>query len=215
MFSFKRRKTEKRLKICIGGDGGVGKTSYFKSLIGLNDTKYKHERNYNATPLNQYNLVILKIITESNGEILLDIWDTAGQEFKDGDLRDSFLANADGSIILYDIQNAQTRHNVNNWLERIRLICDENIPAVIVGNKMDKAKNNRENVIRECRFTSLTNIKTMLFSVRQRNNYSNPEKKGIFQVLDPIELLLQMYLNDKYLTIKNIEIINTQLINTL
>jgi small GTP-binding protein len=214
MFSFKRAKTQKRLKICIGGDGGVGKTSYFKALMGLNDKKYKHERNYNATPLNQYNLIILKVNTETNGEIILDIWDTAGQEFKDGDLRDSFLANADGAIILYDIQNAQTRQNVNNWLDRIRKICNETIPAVIVGNKMDKAKTDRANVIRECRFTSLTNIKTMLFSVRQRNNYSNSKSKGIAQVLDPIELLLQMYLNDKYLVITDIEVINSQLVNS-
>ena len=61
---------------------------------------------------------------------------------------------------------------------------------------MDKVKKNRDNIARECRFTSLTNIKTMLFSVRQRNNYSNSEKKGIFQVLDPFELLLQMYMKD-------------------
>lgn len=210
----KRRKTTKRLKICIGGDGGVGKTSYFKAIMGLNDTKYKHERNYNATPLNQFNLINVKITTDKNEEIILDIWDTAGQEFKDGDLRDSFLANADGSIILYDIQNANTRHNVNTWLDRIRKICDETIPAVIVGNKMDKAKNKRDNIMRECRFTSLTNIKSMLFSVRQRNNYSNPDKKGINQVLDPIELLLQLYLNDSYLIIKDIEILNTQLVNT-
>ena len=214
MFSFKRSKRQKRLKICIGGDGGVGKTSYFKALMGLNDIKYKHERSYNATPLNQYNLIILKVNTESNGEIILDIWDTAGQEFKDGDLRDSFLANADGAVILYDIQNANTRHNINQWLDRIRKICGENIPAVIVGNKMDKVKKNRENIVRECRFTSLTNIKTMLFSVKQRNNYSNLEKRGINQILDPFELLLQMYMNDKYIIIKSVEVLNTQLVNT-
>ena len=62
MFSFKRSKTQKRLKICIGGDGGVGKTSYFKALMGLNDTKYKHERSYNATPLNQYNLMLNSVL---------------------------------------------------------------------------------------------------------------------------------------------------------
>ena len=210
----KRRKTTKRLKICIGGDGGVGKTSYFKAIMGLNDAKYKHDKNYNATPLNQFNLLSVKITTECNDEMILDIWDTAGQEFKEGDLRDSFLANADGAIILYDIQNAKTRHNINNWLDRIRKICDETIPAVVVGNKMDKIKNNRENIIRECRFTSLTNIKSMLFSVRQRNNYSNSEKKGIKQILDPIELLLQLQLNDSKLIIKDIELLNKQLVNT-
>lgn len=212
-FSNKKRKTTKRLKICICGDGGVGKTCFFKSLIGLNEVNFKFSRNYDATPISQYNLGIIKIITEADEEIILDIWDTAGQEYKDGDLRDSFLANADGSIILYDIQNAQTRQNVNHWLEKIRLICDETIPAVIVGNKMDKVKSKRENIMRECRFTSLTNIKPMLFSVRQRNNYSNQDKKGISQILDPIELFLQMYYNDKYLVIKNSEVINTQLVN--
>ena len=174
--SNKRRKTTKHLKICIGGDGGVGKSSLLKAIIGLNNEDYKFQRIYQATPINEFNLVNLKIILDNNEEIIVNIWDTAGQEFKDGDLRDSFLANADGAVILYDIQSANTRHNINQWLDRIRKICGENIPAVIVGNKMDKVKN-RENIVRECRFTSLTNIKTMLFSVKQRNNYSNLEKK--------------------------------------
>mgnify|MGYP001270954412 CR=1 FL=1 len=212
--SSKRRKTTKHLKICIGGDGGVGKSSLFKAIIGLNNEDYKFQRNYQATPINEFNLVNLKIILDNNEEIIVNIWDTAGQEFKDGDLRDSFLANADGAVILYDIQNANTRHNINQWLDRIRKICGENIPAVIVGNKMDKVKKNRENIVRECRFTSLTNIKTMLFSVKQRNNYSNLEKRGINQILDPFELLLQMYMNDKYIIIKSVEVLNTQLVNT-
>ena len=212
--SNKRRKTTKHLKICIGGDGGVGKSSLFKAIIGINDTEYKFQRNYQATPINEFNLVNLKIILDNDEEVIVNIWDTAGQEFKDGDLRDSFLANADGAVILYDIQSASTRHNINQWLDRIRKICGEDIPAVIVGNKMDKVKKNRENIARECRFTSLTNIKTMLFSVKQRNNYSNSKKKGIYQVLDPFELLLQMYMKDKHLTIKSVEILNTQLVET-
>ena len=212
--SNKRRKTTKHLKICIGGDGGVGKSSLLKAIIGLNNEDYKFQRIYQATPINEFNLVNLKIILDNNEEIIVNIWDTAGQEFKDGDLRDSFLANADGAVILYDIQSTNTRHNINQWLDRIRKICGENIPAVIVGNKMDKVKKNRENIVRECRFTSLTNIKTMLFSVKQRNNYSNLEKRGINQILDPFELLLQMYMNDKYITIKSVEVLNTQLVNT-
>ena len=212
--SNKRRKTTKHLKICIGGDGGVGKSSLLKAIIGLNNEDYKFQRIYQATPINEFNLVNLKIILDNNEEIIVNTWDTAGQEFKDGDLRDSFLANADGAVILYDIQSTNTRHNINQWLDRIRKICGENIPAAIVGNKMDKVKKNRENIVRECRFTSLTNIKTMLFSVKQRNNYSNLEKRGINQILDPFELLLQMYMNDKYITIKSVEVLNTQLVNT-
>ena len=38
--SSKRRKTTKHFKFCIVGDGGVGKSSLFKSIIGINDTDY-------------------------------------------------------------------------------------------------------------------------------------------------------------------------------
>ena len=120
MFSFssKRQKTTQRLKLCIGGDGGVGKTSYFKSIIGVNEPTYKFNRDYNATPLSQYNLVTLKLKTNKQ-EIILDIWDTAGQEFIEGDLRECFLSHADGALILYDIQNAATRNNVNICCSKI------------------------------------------------------------------------------------------------
>tara|TARA_A100001015_G_scaffold294236_1_gene371762 strand:- start:767 stop:1423 length:657 start_codon:yes stop_codon:yes gene_type:complete len=217
MFSFssKRQNKTQRLKLCIGGDGGVGKTSYFKSIIGVNEPSYKFNRDYNATPLSQYNLVTLKLITNKQ-EIILDIWDTAGQEFVDGDLRECFLSNADGALILYDIQNAATRNNVGQWLEKLRKICGENVSAVIIGNKMDIIKDDksRSNIVRECRFKQIKNIETMLFSVKNRNNYNNPEKKGIKQVLDPIELYIQMYYKDRYLQIKDIEIINIQLVNS-
>ena len=219
MFSFssKRQKTThtQRLKLCIGGDAGVGKTSYFYSIIGVDDPSYKFNRNYMSTPLSQYNLVTLKLKTNKQ-EIILDIWDTAGQEFKEGDLRECFLSHADGALILYDIQNATTRNNVNIWLDKLRKICSENVPAVIIGNKMDIVKDDkiRSNIVRECRFKQLKNIETMLFSVKNRNNYNNPEKRGIKQVLDPIELYIQMYYKDRYLQIKDIEIINIQLVNT-
>ena len=77
-----------------------------------------------------------------------------------------------------------------------------------------KDDKSRSNIVRECRFKQLKNIETMLFSVKNRNNYNNPEKRGIKQVLDPIELYIQMYYKDRYLQIKDIEIINIQLVNS-
>lgn len=52
----KRRNTTKHLKTCIG------KSSLFKAIIGLNNEDYKFQRNYQATPINEFNLVNLKII---------------------------------------------------------------------------------------------------------------------------------------------------------
>ena len=64
---------------------------------------------------------------------------------------------------------------------------------------MDKIKkNNRQNVIRECRIGNFKNVKPMLFSVKQRNNYNDMEKKE----LNKYWILLRNYY--KWLLIINI-----------
>ena len=215
MFSFlKKQNTTKRLKIIIAGDGGVGKTSFFKCLSGLDDTQYKHDRNYKATPINNFNMLTVSIST-NYGEYILDIWDTAGQEFKEGDLREAFICCSDGILLFYDVNEAKTRHNLDIWIEKIRKICDPNIPAIIIGNKMDRIKSNdgRQIIIRESRLPHLKNKHSMLFSVRQRMNYNDSKKKGIFQVLDPIEELLKIYSKNSRLEIEDYNIINSNLVN--
>ena len=152
-------------------------------------------------------------IKTNYGDYILDIWDTAGQEFKEGDLRSAFMACSDGVLLFYDVNEAKTRHNLDIWIERIRKICDPNIPAIIIGNKMDKIKNSRQNIIRESRLPHLTNKHSMLFSVRQRMNYNDSSKKGIFQILDPIEELLKMYSSNSRLSIEEYNIINSNLVN--
>ena len=78
---------------------------------------------------------------------------------------------------------------------------------------MDKIKNSRQNIIRESRLPHLTNKHSMLFSVRQRMNYNDSSKKGIFQILDPIEELLKMYSSNSRLSIEEYNIINSNLVN--
>jgi len=216
MFSFstKKRNTTKRLKIIIAGDGGVGKTSFFKSLVGLDNKEYKHDRKYKATPINNFNMLTLMLKT-TNGDYILDIWDTAGQEFHEGDLRSAFMSCSDGVLLLYDVNEVKTRHNLSIWINKIRNICDPNIPAVIIGNKMDKIKNNnlRQNILRESRLTNLTNKTSMLFSVRQRLSYNKSRNNGIFQVLDPIEELLKIYSKNSILEIQEYNIVSSNLVS--
>jgi small GTP-binding protein len=219
MFSLraKRRKiTKQGIKICILGDGGVGKTSFLKALIAdlEKNKKYKFSETYDATPEENSNICRIKLTSQTDDEMEIYLWDTAGQEYSNDDLRECFIANTDAAIILYDIQNANTRHNVNSWITKIRSISAENLPALIVGNKMDQAKTTtgRENVIRECRFNKIENIETLLFSVKKRKNYSTSEK-GISQVLIPLETILKMYTKDTNFKIKNCELTKKKLVN--
>ena len=52
-------------------------------------------------------------------------------------------------------------------------------PQLLLVIKWIELKDNkmRENVIRECRFSSFKNINTMLLSVKERYNYSTSGKK--------------------------------------
>ena len=116
-------------KIILLGDTSVGKTSLIvrfcdsqfyeasTSTIGV-DTKTKYVR-YNGQ------------------KIELEIWDTAGQErFKS--LAKNCFQGADGIILMYDITNKKTFHNIKNWYNNIKDSIDiSKVALIIVGNKLD------------------------------------------------------------------------------
>ena len=81
----------------------------------------------------------------NRGELVFNVWDTAGQE-KFGGLRDGYYIQGQCAIIMFDVTSRITYKNVPNWHRDIVRVC-ENIPIVLVGNKVDvkdrqvKAKN--------------------------------------------------------------------------
>ena len=64
------------------------------------------------------------------------IWDLAGQaQFKR--VRQSYLANAEAGILVYDVTNRISFENVNkNWFSEIKKVSP-NISLILVGNKID------------------------------------------------------------------------------
>ena len=69
------------------------------------------------------------------GEIILNVWDTAGQE-KFGGLRDGYYVGSKGAIIMFDVTSRITYRSVGEWHRDITRVCD-NIPMVLTGNKVD------------------------------------------------------------------------------
>jgi GTPase SAR1 family protein len=69
------------------------------------------------------------------GPILYNVWDTAGQE-KFGGLRDGYYIQGQCAILMFDVTSRVTYKNVPNWHRDLVRVC-ENIPIVLVGNKVD------------------------------------------------------------------------------
>ena len=116
-------------KLILVGDGGTGKTTFVKRhLTGEFEKRYVATVGVDVHPLTFFT---------SRGKICFNGWDTAGQE-KFGGLRDGYYVEGQCAIIMFDVTSRNTYKNVPNWYRDITRVCD-NIPIVLVGNKVDCA----------------------------------------------------------------------------
>ena len=57
------------------------------------------------------------------GDIIFNVWDTAGQE-KFGGLRDGYYIQGQAGIIMFDVTSRITYKNVPNWHRDLERVCD-------------------------------------------------------------------------------------------
>jgi len=122
---------EGAFKLCIFGDGGVGKTT----LVNRYLTKVFDEDIKMTVGADFY----VKDLEVDGKKVVIRIWDFGGeQRFKV--LLPSFAKGADGGIFMYDITRYTSVKNIDDWLS----IFEKNvrgkqlqIPIVMVGGKLD------------------------------------------------------------------------------
>ena len=159
-------------KIVLLGDGCIGKSTFFNKLINLNDKNYRFPKKYEATDSFDFDRININTF---NGDITIDLWDTAGQENSGGKLRDAYLKGADGVLLLYDVSEKKTIENIPKWLGQIKNIAP-NVPVAVLGNKSDKFDNLQQSEfvkIRECnlqRDVGHKNIKNFLISIKENTH---------------------------------------------
>jgi GTP-binding nuclear protein Ran len=131
----------RKYKICLIGDGGVGKTTYINRVL---DGPFIKE--YIATQ----GVVVHKATFWVSREhsILFDVWDTAGQEKKAG-LKDLYYVDADAAIFFFDVTSRISAHNLPVWISNFKRVAGADKPIVIVSNKIDVAdrKVNKKNIL--------------------------------------------------------------------
>ena len=121
-------KTETRLKVVLLGDAGVGKTAIIRRYYEDKFTDIL-ESTYNAS-------FIEKIINIQKKKIVLELWDTVGQEAYRS-LTKIFTKNARIIILVYDVTSMDTFKSLNYWYDYISKETDENIILGVAGNKTD------------------------------------------------------------------------------
>lgn len=115
-------------KIIVIGDANVGKTSIVQCLYDPNVKPGSSVPTIGAEFRSQ-------CFTVDGQKVRLQIWDTAGQE-KFTSLLPMFLRNADGCIIVIDVNNPDSITRIELWKSLIYAHCRE-AKIIMVGNKVD------------------------------------------------------------------------------
>jgi GTP-binding nuclear protein Ran len=149
-------------KLVLVGDGGTGKTTFVKRhLTGEFEKKYVATLGVEVHPL---------VFNTTRGEIRFNVWDTAGQE-KFGGLRDGYYIQGQCAIIMFDVTSRITYKNVPNWHRDLSRVC-ENIPIVLVGNKVDVK--DRKVKAKSITFHRKKNLQYYDISAKSNYNFEKP-----------------------------------------
>jgi len=115
-------------KLLVIGDAGVGKSAI---LVRFSDNIFTDSY------INTIGVDFKIRTVEVNGEkVKLQIWDTAGQE-RFRTITSTYYRGTNGIIVVFDVTNNTTFDNVRKWLLEINDNDCNQVPKVLVGNKID------------------------------------------------------------------------------
>lgn len=91
-------------------------------------------------------------------DIKLQVWDTAGQE-RFRTITTSYYRGANGIMIVFDVTDAASFEKVRYWLNELKEHVGSDMPALLVGNKIDLTRERTVDVATAKRFSSEVNIR--------------------------------------------------------
>jgi small GTP-binding protein len=122
--------TKYLFKIVLIGDGAVGKTSIRRRYMG---------EGFRSDFLATMGADFAYLKTEIDDVIVeWQIWDLAGQPAFRSVMK-AYFRGSMGCLAVYDVTQPRSLDNLDSWIQEARLHAqsDSEIPAVIVGNKID------------------------------------------------------------------------------
>ena len=198
-------KNIKRTYISIGtiGDSQVGKSAMTEIYL---NREFSEE--YLTTIGININTKDTKIIINGEEkEIKVKIWDTAGQE-KFKSISTQYIKNCDGILLIYAINNKKTFENIENWLNEIENKKKKNnIPLVLIGNKIDLEKEREVSFQEGEKLAQIYNMEFFECSAKDKINVNE-----CFNCL--IELIFQLYEDEFNIDDKSYSLFDNGAMNT-
>jgi small GTP-binding protein len=118
------------IKLCLLGDGAVGKTSLVRRFVfDVFDDRYL---------MSFGTKVSKKSMTVEGSTMDLMVWDILGQKTHTA-LHEAYYKGAAGALLVCDFTRPETMRSIKGWLGSFRSVVG-NKPVLILGNKSDLEK---------------------------------------------------------------------------
>ena len=198
-------KNIKRTYISIGtiGDSQVGKSAMTEIYLNREFS----EEYLTTIGININTKDTKTVINGEEKEIKVKIWDTAGQE-KFKSISTQYIKNCDGILLIYAINNKKTFENIENWLNEIENKKKKNnIPLVLIGNKIDLEKEREVSFQEGEKLAQIYNMEFFECSAKDNINVNE-----CFNCL--IELIFQLYEDEFNIDDKSYSLFDNGTMNT-
>ncbi|MHA1112368.1 MAG: Rab family GTPase [Promethearchaeota archaeon] len=120
-------------KLCILGEGSVGKTTLVERL-----TTGKFNESTKMTIGIDFSMINVNATVEPEKMVNIDlqVWDLGGQD-RFRFILPSYIQGADGGLLLYDVNWFPSEKNLPQWIQLWYNNTKPGIPIYLVGTKMD------------------------------------------------------------------------------
>jgi small GTP-binding protein len=126
-------------KVCVVGDGGVGKTS-----MVLRYCENTFKENYIMTIGSNFSTKSVPLEEYPNYNVKLQLWDLAGQKHFSF-VRPPFYRGATGIVYVFDLTRRSSFANMGEWKDEVKKVIGEK-SSILVGNKLDLAEDGKREV---------------------------------------------------------------------
>ena len=119
-------------KICVVGNGGVGKTS-----MVLRYCENSFKESYLMTIGSNFSTKTVELADHPQLQVKLQLWDLAGQKHFSF-VRPPFYRGATGIIYVYDLTRRSSFADMLEWRDEVEKVIGQK-PSLLIGNKLDLA----------------------------------------------------------------------------
>ncbi|UCF08102.1 MAG: GTP-binding protein [Thermoplasmata archaeon] len=129
-----RQQADYSIKICLVGEGGVGKTSLIKRFV-YDEFSDKYITTI-GTKITKKQVTLKHPTKRLLVKVRMLIWDIMGQQGFRQMLQDAYFFGCQGVVAVCDITRKDTLKLMDDWIKAVYSVADE-VPIVFLANKAD------------------------------------------------------------------------------